>query len=156
MITFLLAKRVATAPPLKASKIEIKHAVTYIANELLENAMRYHEHSIDIPIGIHLELTSTQITVSATNGASNAQAEHYQKFVETILRENTSDMLVRQLEESGGGGDSNKSCLGLLTIINDYSARLGWRFEVHPAYPEIMTVSTSAVLPLESLSGFSA
>src|ERR1035441_4559025 len=56
---------------------EIKHAVTYIANELLENAMKYHEHSIDIPIGIHLELTSTQITVSATNGISNMQAEHY-------------------------------------------------------------------------------
>src|ERR1700722_3706340 len=35
---------------------EIRHAVTYIANELLENAMKYPDHSIDIPIGIHLEL----------------------------------------------------------------------------------------------------
>src|ERR1700734_2099501 len=44
---------------------EIKHAVTYIANELLENAMKYHAHEVDIPIGIHLELTSNRITVSA-------------------------------------------------------------------------------------------
>src|ERR1700722_13814708 len=28
---------------------EIKHAVTYIANELLENAMKYHERDIGTP-----------------------------------------------------------------------------------------------------------
>src|SRR6476646_1178990 len=47
---------------------EIKHAVTYIANELLENAMKYHERNVDIPIGIHLELAANHITVSVRNG----------------------------------------------------------------------------------------
>jgi hypothetical protein len=135
---------------------EVKHAVTYIANELLENAMKYHEHDVDIPIGIHLELTSTQITVSASNGISNDQAQRYQDFVERILKEDAGDLLVKQLEASAGGVESNESCLGLLTIINDYRAQLGWRFEAHPAYLEIMTVSTSAVLPLENLLGVSA
>ncbi len=135
---------------------EIRHAVTYIANELLENAMKYHEHNVDIPIGIHLELTSNQITVSASNGISNGQAQRYQEFVEHILQEDAGDLLVRQLEESAGGAESNQSCLGLLTIINDYRAQLGWQFVVHPTFPEIMTVSTSAVLPLENLPGISA
>src|SRR3954471_2690820 len=45
---------------------EIKHAVTYIANELLENAMKYHERNVDIPIGIHLELASEHISVRAS------------------------------------------------------------------------------------------
>src|SRR6266478_8167347 len=54
---------------------EIKHAVTYIANELLENAMKYHERNVDIPIGIHLELTSDCVTVSASNGIGAGQAE---------------------------------------------------------------------------------
>src|ERR1700679_993859 len=40
---------------------EIRHAVTYIANEFLENAMKYHQRDADIPIGIRLELTSDQI-----------------------------------------------------------------------------------------------
>src|ERR1700684_1013071 len=83
--TFLPSDGSMTAP--EGGQKEIKHAVTYIANELLENAMKYHEHSIDIPIGIHLELTGTQITVSATNGISNEQAQRYQAFVETILGE---------------------------------------------------------------------
>src|SRR5580692_3090799 len=90
---------------------EIKHAVTYIANELLENAMKYHEHNVDIPIGIHLELTGTQITVSATNGTSDEQALCYQKFVERILREDAGELLVRQLEESARGEAATKSCL---------------------------------------------
>ena len=37
---------------------EIKHAVTYIANEFLENAMKYHERDVDIPIGIRVPLES--------------------------------------------------------------------------------------------------
>ena len=151
--TFLPANGSTAA--LEGRQNEIRHAVTYIANELLENAMKYHEHSVDVPIGIHLELTSTQITVSATNGISNLQAQHYQEFVGHILQEDAGDLLVRQLEESAGGTDSGKSCLGLLTIINDYRAQLGWRFEIHPKYPEMMTVSTSAVLPLQNLPGLS-
>jgi hypothetical protein len=134
---------------------EIKHAVTYIANELLENAMKYHAHDVDIPIGIHLELTSNRITVSASNGVGSGQAQRYRDFVEHIIQEDAGELLVKQLEESAGGAESNKSCLGLLTIISDYRAQLGWRFEVHPTYPEIMTVSTSAVLPLENLLGLS-
>src|SRR5580704_17158 len=42
---------------------EIRHAVAFIANELLENAMKYHERDVDIPVGIHLELTSDRIAV---------------------------------------------------------------------------------------------
>jgi hypothetical protein len=154
-VTTFLPADGSTADP-ASGKMEIKHAVTYIANELLENAMKYHEHSVDIPIGIHLELTGTQITVSATNGIGEGQAQRYQTFVETILREDPGELLLRQLEESSRDEASTKSCLGLLTIVNDYGARLGWRFEAHPTYPAIMTVSTSAVLPLTNLSGVSA
>ena len=71
---------------------------------------------------------------------------------ERILEENAGDLLVQQLE-CNGGEDSNKSCLGLLTMINDYGAQLGWRFEANPAHPEIQTVTTSAILDLKQLQG---
>src|ERR1700750_1855910 len=51
---------------------EIRHAVTYIANELLENAMKYHEHAVDSPIKIHLELRRDHITVSVSNGIGDS------------------------------------------------------------------------------------
>src|ERR1700728_3655192 len=63
---------------------EIKHAVTYIANELLENAMKYHQPDVEIPIRIHLELASDHITVSVSNGISVVQAGRYKAFVEHL------------------------------------------------------------------------
>src|ERR1041385_5966216 len=63
---------------------EMKHAVAYIANELLENAMKYHERSVDVPIGIHLELTGNYVSVSASNGAGIGQAEKYKTFIDEL------------------------------------------------------------------------
>src|ERR1700724_3058897 len=54
--TFLPAN--GTLPAFKRRQNEVKHAVTYIANELLENAMKYHQPDVEIPIRIHLELAS--------------------------------------------------------------------------------------------------
>lgn len=132
---------------------EIRHAVTYIANELLENAMKYHDRRVDIPIGIHLELTDASITVSASNGVDAGQARHYRDFLASIVQGEPGDMLVKQLEQNARStGDSTASCLGLLTMINDYGAKLGWRF-VESNCPGSLTVTTRAILPLKKLVG---
>lgn len=132
----------------KIRPLELKHAVTYIANELLENAMKYHEHHLDIPIGIHLELTCEQISVSASNGVSAAQAERYKAFIGKVLQGDPGDLLIKQLEEGARCAQPNNSCLGLLTMINDYGAELGWRFDADPLQSEFSTVTTRAVLAL--------
>jgi hypothetical protein len=138
-----------------SNQSEIRHAVIYIANEFLENAMKYHERDVDIPIGIRLELTSDRITVRASNGIGDEQARRYKAFVQDILKQDAGDLLLRQLEESSSEIESNGSRLGLLTMITDYSAQLGWCFEAHTEHSEMMTVTTSAVLPLRNLAGVS-
>jgi hypothetical protein len=140
----------------KNKQSEIKHTVTYIANELLENAMKYHQPDVEIPIKIHLELASDHITVSVSNGISAVQAERYKMFVERLQKGDAEDLLLRQQEENANSSDSALSCLGLLTIIGDYDAKLDWRFDVHPTQSDSMTVTTSAVLPLKNVPGASA
>ena len=135
---------------------EIKHAVTYIANELLENAMKYHAPDVDTPIKIHLELTGDQITVSVSNGIGVVQAQRYKEFVEQLKKGNVDDLLMRQQEESAKSDDSTVSCLGLLTMIADYDAQLDWRFDAHPAQPGGSLVTTSAFLLLNGVKGVSA
>lgn len=135
---------------------EIKHSVTYIANELLENAMKYHERDADIPIKIHLELSSDHITVSVSNGIGVAQAECYKAFVEELQKGDAGDLIMKQQEESAKPGESTASCLGLLTMIADYDAQLDWRFDIHPVHSGSLIVTTSAVLPLEDVTGVSA
>lgn len=152
--TFLPANGGTTAAG--SRQTEIRHAVTYIANELLENAMKYHERDADVPIGIHLELAKDHIRVSASNGVGAGQAQEYQTFLKQIVEENAGDLLLRQLEETARGTESTKSCLGLLTMINDYGAQLGWQFETHAAHAKVMTVTTSAILPLKNFPGVPA
>ena len=143
-------------PALEARQNQLKHAITYIANELLENAMKYHQTDVEIPIRIHLELASDHITVSVSNGISVLQAGRYQAFVEHLKEGDVDDLLLKQQEESARSSESAISSLGLLTMISDYDAQLDWRFDIHPTQPGSMTVTTSAVLPLENVSGASA
>jgi len=152
--TFLPTRDGRPAPENRQN--ELKHAVTYVANELLENAMKYHQPDVEIPIRVHMELRSDQITVSVSNCISAEQAVRYQAFVENLQQGDAGDLLLRQQEESARSSEASVSCVGLLTMITDYDAELAWSFDVHPAQSEAMTVTTSAVLPLKPLPGASA
>ncbi len=149
--TFLPAE--SEIPGSETRQNEIRHAVTYIANELLENAMKFHERQHGIPIGIHLELTSGQITVSVSNVIAVGQAQRYREFAQRLLQGNAQDLLLKQQEEGAQSDQSHISGLGLLTLVSDYEAGLGWNFETDPLHPEIMTVTTNAVLLLKIISG---
>jgi hypothetical protein len=149
--TFLPAP--SETAPAENHQGEIRHAVTYIANELLENAMKYHEREVDVPIRLRLELADDRVTVSATNGAGVAQVERYRTFVERIEHEDAGEMLVKQLEDTAAGNGSAESCLGLLTMITDYGAKLGWQFEQDGVHPGVMVVTTRAILPLKNHCG---
>jgi hypothetical protein len=152
--TFLPTKE--GVPALESRQKELKHSVGYIANELLENAMKYHQADVEIPIRIHLELASDHITVSVSNGVSVVQSERYKAFVEHLNQGEAADLLLKQQEESARSSESAISSLGLLTMITDYDAQLDWRFDLHPTQSESMIVTTSAVLTLKNVSGASA
>lgn len=153
-ITFLPAN--GGADGVESRQIEIKHAVTYIANELLENAMKYHERNVEVPIGIHLELAGDHITVSVSNCVGAAQLRRYRAFVDEIQGGEAADLLLKRQQANGQRAGGATSCLGLLTMISDYDAQLGWQFEIHPMESELATVTTSAVLPLKIFPGVSA
>ena len=150
VITFLPSEGSMAA---ESWQSEIKHAVAYIANELLENAMKYHARDVDIPIRLHLELARDHITVTASNGAGEVQAQRYQAFIQNLEQGEACDLLLRQQEESAVCDDARMSSLGLLTMMNDYRVQLDWRFDPHPEEAGIVTVTTSAVLPLNDSAG---
>lgn len=118
--------RVEDDPASHARQEDIRAAVNYIANELLENAMKYSEEHLAYPTTIRLVLTEDAILFTGANATSGERGRSFHDFVKELAVSDPNDMYVRQLErsvESGGSG------LGLLTMINDYGARLAWRFE---------------------------
>jgi len=106
---------------------ELKSAVSYIANELLENAMKFsYENSA--PISIQLHLHSDRIVFIISNSISYQQFEVFQSYINILQTSDLDDLYIRQLEKSTDKEPSS-SGLGLLTILNDYTTKLGWKFE---------------------------
>jgi hypothetical protein len=120
-------------------KETIKATVSYIANELLENAVKYSDESILLPISITLRLFDQDIFFEVTNYSNQAVAAQYQQFVKMLQSADINELFTEQLERTalGKGGSS----MGILTIIQDYSAQGGWRFEQMMDNPTVTKVT---------------
>jgi len=106
---------------------EIKNAVSYIANELLENAMKFSDERLNHPISIRLMLDKDRIIFSETNGVSREQADSFRTFINKVMSEDPNELYIQQLEENAMTDSS--AGLGYLTMVNDYGAELAWYFE---------------------------
>jgi hypothetical protein len=120
---------------------EIKGAVAYIANELLENAMKFNDSATQFPISISLQLYHDKIVIIITNTISQADVLKFQQFIQKLLSEDPQELYIHQLEQNAMA-ESEHSGLGLLTMINDYMARIGWKFETVQVAPTVTKVTT--------------
>ena len=133
---------------------EAQGAVSYIANELLENAMKfnYEQSSCKIKFGIHFlneSLSAHTNTVTAVifvvNCITPEIIEKFTTFIKELLTSDPGELYVRQVERSIEE-DPKASGLGLLSMVNDYSAKLGWKLETSASEPPLTTVTTMVQL----------
>jgi hypothetical protein len=125
----------------------VKGAVSYIANELLENAIKYTDESVVQPIVISLFLQAEQITFRVTNYTDADTAQRYMTFVQTLTTTADLDALyTHQLEQAALG--SGHSQMGLLTMMSDYQARFAWQFQASAKHPGAVSVDVLAHLSL--------
>lgn len=117
----------------------VKATVSYIANELIENAVKYSDEAFPLPISISLFLYELEIIFQITNYSNLRVGKDYQSFVQTVLSSEPNEFYMQQLEKTAMG--SGVSSMGLLTMINDYSAQFGWRFQTSHHSPEVVQVS---------------
>jgi hypothetical protein len=123
-----------------------KGAVSYVANELLENAIKFTDNnsSYKVKFGIHfIEEIEIIAVIFATNFAKLESVNKLQALIKEILSSDPNELYLQQLEKNAET-ESETSGLGLLTMINDYSAKIGWRFETVPESVDTMLVTTIA------------
>lgn len=123
-----------------------KGAVSYVANELLENAMKFNDEAshYKVRFGIHfMEGSTITAAIFATNSIKPDRVAQFQEFIQDLLSGDPSALYLQQVEKSAETGDE-MSGLGLLTMINDYGAKLGWRFETIAGDRPTTTVTTMA------------
>ncbi|MBN2752437.1 MAG: ATP-binding protein [Rhodospirillaceae bacterium] len=114
----------------------VKGTVSYIANELLENAMKYSDGGTQ-PITMRLILQFDRIIFEETNAVTPEEAASYRRFIDGLSREDPSEIYFRKVEEMAISGD--ESGLGLITMILDYAATLSWRFDAVSGGVETVT-----------------
>lgn len=137
-------------PTARRRQVEIKSAVSYIANELLENAMKYsiEASKYSIKFGLHLleEGPEVRIVLHTINYVSGDTLKKLHNFIDHFLSTDPEEFYIQQLEKNAADGISATSGLGLITMKNDYQAELGWKIEPVPGDRLIATVTTMVQL----------
>jgi hypothetical protein len=128
------------------AKYEIKSAVSYIANELLENAMKYCDVNVEYPITLHLELQSNEVRIFINNSVTPSGVEKFKSFIQELSDSNPDEFYLRQVEKNAEDQNNNGPGLGFLTILNDYCAKIGWKFQIVQHQPDIIAVTTMVQL----------
>lgn len=144
MTTFFPSREDDNESQLK--QLDIKGAVNYIANELLENAMKFNDENSGQTIGISLHLRSDRIIFMVSNSVKSDCLEEFKAYLEKLTTAEPPEMYIHQLEQNAVDDHCTASRLGYLTMIVDYNAKLGWKFELAQHKPEVVMVTTMVQL----------
>ncbi|MCT7962651.1 DUF6272 family protein [Laspinema sp. D1] len=133
---------------LRDKKAEIKCAVSYIANELLENAMKFSAQTPGTPISIQLHLNPERIVFVTTNSICREKVREFKEFLKLLSTEDPLELYIKQVENNAQEGSSSTSGVGFLTMINDYDAKIGWKFQDMNGEQKAIAVTTMVQLLL--------
>jgi hypothetical protein len=141
-------------------RAEVQDTVSYISNELLENAIKFSYEPSGLPIRIGIYLVDDLLRFYVTNSVNPQAVGPFQEYIQRLLTEDPGDLYIQQVESNARDEESPESRLGFLTLLNDYDARLAWKFDTIQQNPEIIVVTTMVELGIvrtqqhQKLQGF--
>ncbi|CAN7463841.1 ATP-binding protein [Rhizobium sp. LjRoot30] len=104
---------------------EARHSIGYLVNELLENAIKFRAPG---DIVIETTLQENHFEIKVTNLINVETSNRFQPLLAELTSRDPGDLLIERIEANAEDAFSSGSGLGLLTLMSDYGARLGWRF----------------------------
>jgi len=131
-----------------ARQAEIKDAISFIANELLENAMKFTHASSHHTVTIEMYLQADVIRLYTINCIAPDGIEPFQQYIGQLLTADTNALYTEQLERNANAEGDTGSGLGFLTMLNDYGAVLAWKFGSLARDGEDVALTTMVRLPV--------
>ncbi|OHE72341.1 MAG: hypothetical protein A2007_04770 [Verrucomicrobia bacterium GWC2_42_7] len=120
----------------------LKDSISYLANEMLENALKFRDGG---EISFQIDILESQVVFFVTNIIHKSKVAKFQELLLYYGSKPAEDILLETLEKNSTG-DSKASAIGLLTIINDHEAKVSWEFEPLDPMTDFIKVTTSARL----------
>jgi hypothetical protein len=121
---------------------EARHSIVYLVNELLENAIKFRSPG-DIEVRGSLEDGNFEVTV--TNRTAQETAGRFQGLLAELTSRDPGELLIERIEANAADENSSASGLGILTLMNDYGARLGWHFSEAPTGGTIVLMTRASL-----------
>ena len=104
-----------------------RHAIGYLVNELLENAIKFRVPGGD-PVLVAGGVDEAGFAFEMHNEATVEVAAHFGTLLEELTSRDPGDLMIERIEANAENSSSGGSGLGILTLMNDYSAEKGWTF----------------------------
>jgi hypothetical protein len=108
---------------------EARHSISYLANELLENAVKFRAPG-DVVLEASLHDSTFEIRLS--NLVSDETSIRFQALLKEIMERDPGELLIERIEANAADDSATGSGLGILTLMNDYGVQMGWTFEDTP------------------------
>ena len=128
---------------------EIKGGVSYIANELLENAMKFNYAPAKHSVSIGMELKTDKIIFYVSNSLDPEIIISFQHHIHRLLTEDTNELYMETIMANEEDDENASSGLGYLTMINDWNATLAWKFEDLEKDSKSQKVTVMVQIPFE-------
>jgi hypothetical protein len=125
---------------------KLKSTISYVANELLENAMKFSYAPAQHAIGLAMYLEPDAISLYVTNSIDPHAVASFQRAIARLLTEDIDALYLEQLTHNAESDSVDSSGLGYLTMLHDYGVALAWQFAPSPQDPDVTTVTTMARL----------
>lgn len=142
--TLLAAKR--SEHGLK-SMTQAQEMVSYVANELLENTVKYSDKLAEYEFDIGLYLHDNLLRIYVSNPVLYATLPTFQSWITLLLTANPHELQLKQIRQNVDRS-TGRARLGYLTMLTGYQATLAWKFVAFADTSELVEVTTLATLPL--------
>lgn len=146
MTTFFPGETAPDGFPAPDRQAQMKDAVSYVANELLENAMKFSHAPDRYPVTLILQLSQTYIRFYVQNNITPVAAAAFHACIWEIMNTDPDRLYLARLTANAETANNDRSGLGFLTMINHYQAQLAWKFVADAHEPTVMTVTTMVQL----------
>lgn len=104
---------------------ETRHCIIYLVNELLENAIKFCSPG-DVEVRCSLENATFELVV--INMIAPERVPGLQGLLAELTSRDPGELLIERIEANAADENSSASGLGILTLMNDYGAQMGWHF----------------------------
>jgi hypothetical protein len=124
---------------------EVVGIAGYALNELFENAIKFNYNGeVNVSIGLENE----ELILLITNYMATTDLDSFQEKLNELAQDDIAELLIRKVEQNFVE-NKGSSGLGLLSLIQDYKAVLGWKFEKLEDVSGPVVVNTMARLSVK-------